>query len=732
MINPTYTFVLSHESGGETLTRNVQPNYREDLSIAWSREMNEQYFRRTLSGKLTFQGADCDYILAQPFGTKFNLTMYISYDQELTRTAYWQGYFYLTDCEIDEDDKTCIVQPLNTDEYTGLLEGIEKEYDLIPLAPEIAQCYMDKRPCIQIYRAGDSVIGCFLSGMWWEQECEAVEDAELDRENELLTKYHFAKNLSQISCEITGNNGATLSPDVSGWYYGQSTTVVGFPIYTAYREDGAYRLEVTAHGGYAQTDAAIIRTSDNAVLFQTGSYQADHLIEAVSGTGASGTAFVDERIKKIYCRVLCDVTSIEGVDTYPLPADDLCGENRNYNYIQPYSCPDNIFVCAKLSLEPTEWGIYQPGQYFMKPDDVYDYYPISRNIWDRVSIWFADVDDTARQMDIKARKQFKLRNAYPLSSVISVLLGQIAPEITHEPTPEYSSFLYDPNNTISVRHGTILITPKSNIVKAQYDQPAQKAPITLKSIMEMLRDCYRCYCFVDSQNRFRIEHIRWFMKGGQYTGTQDVGIDLTQNYVTRNGLPWSYVTAKYSFDKPEMTGRYQFEWMDDCTLLFKGLPIDIISPYVNKESIENINVSNFSSDVDYIMLNPSTISLDGFVLMEAASTDPGDSVQYRLPYEIMQLDTENENKYLQNGWVAFAFLQQYYFYDMPGATYKIGEQEFTAIGVAKNKNQSVTFPAYTDPNIFQLVKTTIGSGQIDSLTINLSSRQAKATLKYEI
>lgn len=722
MINPTYTFVLSHESGGETLTRNVKPNYQDGISMSWDKQSGEQFFRRKLSGKLTFQGSDCDYILAQTFGTKFTITINISYDQDLTSSEYWNGFFYITDCEIDEDDKTCIVQPSLTDDYTTLLDGIDKEFDLIPLAPEIQQIQMDKRPCIQIYRAGESTIGCFLSGMWWEQECEAVEDNENDQYNELLTKYKFAKNLSQVTCHITGYNGATLLPDVTGWYYGQSTSLLGLPTYSINREDGVYRIDVTMISGSVTRKVAIVRNSDNVKLWE--SIYDSTQIAPVSGTGASGTANIDEYIQHIYCRILCDVDTITGRTVYPLPSDDMGGENRNYHYISPYECPNNIFVCDKLTSTPTEWGIYQPGQYYDKPNDDYDYYPVARNMWNRISVWYADADGTARQVDTSARHNFPLRNAYPLSSVISVLLGQINPTITHEATADYSQYLYG-TNTILQRNFTLMITPKSNIVKAQYDQPAQKAPTTLKQIMEMLKNCFRCYCFVDEQKRFRIEHIKYFMNGGRYVGNPDVQTDLTQNYVTRNGQPWSYKTSHYSFDKPDMTGRYQFDWMDESTILFKGYPIDIISPYVNKESIENITVSNFSSDVDYIMLNPSTISLDGFVLMAAVYG----SGQYSLPYEIMQQG--NTNVYLQNGIVSFAFLQQGYKYDLPATDYEINGTQGTALGMEKMKHHEVTFPAYTDPDTTQLIKTALGNGQIDRMQITLLSRQAKVTLKYD-
>ena len=158
----------------------------------------------------------------------------------------------------------------------------------------------------------------------------------------------------------------------------------------------------------------------------------------------------------------------------------------------------------------------------------------------------------------------------------------------------------------------------------------------------MLRDCFRCYWFIDEQNRFRIEHISYFMRGGTYTGQPVVGMDLTKQ-VPHNGKPWAYASNQYEFDKPEMAARYQFGWMDDVTQPFEGFPIDIISKYVNQDNIEEITISDFTSDIDYMLLNPSACSNDGFALLAPVLTDG----EYKLPY------IQFGESLLQNGYMSF-------------------------------------------------------------------------------
>ena len=202
-------------------------------------------------------------------------------------------------------------------------------------------------------------------------------------------------------------------------------------------------------------------------------------------------------------------------------------------------------------------------------------------------------------------------------------------------------------------------------------------------------------------------------------------MDLTTEEVTRTGKKWAYARNQYEYDKPAMAARYQFGWMDNVTKLFAGYPINIISRYVNPENIEQIQVAQFTSDLDYILLNPNDVSKDGFVLLSAVQQ----AGEYVLPY--VNYNPDGNDHYLQNAYVAFCFLQRYYAYDMPAPDYEIDGEQYTAIGVKRLKTQSIRFPAFNDPDLLQLVKTYLGDGAIEKISVNLSSRNANATLKYD-
>ena len=727
-MNPIYKFELT---AGET-TQRAFPIYKDSLAKDFEKESGQEFFRAKLSGQLTFERDDYDLIVEQAFDTEYKLEIYISYDAGQTWASYWIGTFWKTDCKFDEDSHTVIVKPNVSDQYNDVLAGLDKEYNLIDLAPQIIPVKADKRPMIQVYVPGQSVIGCFLSGMWWEQDCEAQSDESV------LTqtgngKLNFALNKTLLEMNISGTMTPQLPDEFIGQIAGSKFNLLQNGTQDFANGDYIFRYYFVGGGGGVTQRMQIIRANDSTVLWEY-SYSGGVIpysslpltvtLTPVSGSGATGNVEIYMHQTSVYSRFVCDTQQVGSQPTFDIGVDDIVENNRNYKRVVGYDFPDTIFFSSALSSTPTQWGLYQPGQYYQQPYLYWnpELFPVARNAWGRISIWFtfSAIDWLVER---SGRAQFTIRYAYPIFSVISVLLGKIAPGITHDGTTEYSQFLYG-TNFIWINQ-TLLITPKSNIVNAGYDQPAQSAPITLRSVLDMLRDCFRCYWFIDENGKFRVEHILYFRNGGSYSGSPVVGIDLTQQTVSRSGKQWAFGKDQYEYDKPAMAARYQFGWMDDVTQLFAGYPIDIVSKFVNPDNIEQITVSQFTSDLDYILLNPSAVSKDGFVLL-AAALQAG---EYVLPYENVIID--GNDHYLQNAWVAFCILQQYYAYDMPAPDYEINGVQMVATGVKKLKTQNVQFPMLNDPNLLKLIKTFLGNGTIEKISVNLSSRTANATLRYD-
>lgn len=730
-MTPKYRFFL--QIGEDGTKQTVRPNYKDDLTLDYELETNQRFYRAKLSGKINFVRADYDIINDAPFDSEFFLYIEKSDDWGQTYNQYYKAKFMKTDCTFNDDDKLVTVQPETIDQYNDVLAGLEKEYNLIELTPQIEFLTIRKRPLIQIYVPGDSIVSCFLGGTNWEQDANATTD-----QNALVGTYHFALCNILKEIQITPNGSPSA---IGGLYIGRMKTGanannfegnlypelnVDYYIYISQQ-----RIEGLPFGGVI---VEIRKRSDDTVMFRYSKATTSPFdtlefdLTAVEGSGATGTMHADMKSYNIYARYLCDVEKIDDLNTYPLPADDIVDNNRNYRRAIGYAI-DVAFISNNFSDTPTEWGLADSGKYFEPPYSIYGqtFYPIARSTWRYASLWFGFyLMDWI--LEEKARKAYTLRDAFTLSSCINVLLKEFAPGITHEATPEYSQFLYNTNNPISGRSFKLLISQKSNIINGEYKTPAQKAPITLQQIMTMLRDIYKCYWYIED-GKFKIEQVSWFRNGGSYGYNPIIDYNLTQLENVRNGKKLAFATSEYSFDKVEMPERYQFEWMDDVTTPFEGLPIEITSKYVTAGKIEEINISNFTSDIDLMLLNPGAISLDGFALFAAVM--PSGGGQLELPFT--RQTVENVEYYLQNGYLAFINIQPtYWVYDMPARNFKINNIPDYAIGIERKKKQTLNFPAgTTDPNPMQLVKTYIGNGQVDKLSVNLCSRNIKATLKYD-
>lgn len=834
MINPIYRFFVN--------SQRVNPIYKDDLTKDFELENNQRFYRTKLSGKLTFVRQDYQFLKSHPFDTEFLFNIEVSYDLGQTWALYFEGKFMKTDGKWDDDNQSLEVQPDPVDEYTDVVAGLEKEYDLIKLAPKIEQLVLQRRPVIQIYIPGDSVVSCFLGGTYWEQDANEVLD-----ENALVDTYYFAlcNLLKEINLTVTGTHAAA-----SGLYTGRmSITTNGSEKYMqgtlVNRDNPAYRIDVLQQilmpTWYTinALDCSLVRISDEAVLFK---FEQQSLVEKYDNLdfnmpaqiGVDGTCDAEMATYRIYARYLLDVDNIRGLSTYDIPADDIVENNRNYRKVIGYAI-DVAYISQNFSDTPTEWGLADNDKYFLPPYSLFGqkFYPIARSTWRYASIWFG-FSTFDWILEEAGRKSYLLRDTFPVSACINVLLQQFAPGVTHEATPEYSEFLYGPGeyNQIFAQRLKLMITQKSNLLVGNYDQPAQKAPVTLQAFTTMLRDCFRCFWFIEN-GKFRIEHITWFRNGGTYTGLPQIGADLTQLENIRNGKKWGYNSSAWEFDKAELSERYQFAWMDDVTPSFEGVPIQVLSKYVQPGKIEDVNVSQFTTDIDYLLLNPGDVSKDGFALFGAVNgnalvlpdgtysgglgssgnnglstpkyelkqefngksatarfqayssvgatgrivfyndatvistqgnfsvgssssleiavnipsnaTHVGFTVVGEASFEFYDLDVPSLSELpfvtrsmdgvdfiMQNGYMSWITLQpNYYVFDLPARQVEINGSLTFAQGIERKKKQTVNFPSLHDLDPMKLIKTRVGDGQIDKISVNLHSRMNKVTLKYD-
>ena len=283
----------------------------------------------------------------------------------------------------------------------------------------------------------------------------------------------------------------------------------------------------------------------------------------------------------------------------------------------------------EYSAKPTEWGLAPDNtNYYKKPSLLpvlgisAPLYPVGKTTWGEYS-WWAYFNFSAGIFDYLYWDTVQLKDAYPLSSVLSVLLDAIFKNsgynVSFEGNEAYSGFFYGTNTGIVQAPPNIYITPKTNVLTANYSQKAQKGDITIGQVLDMLRDVFRCYWFMernaDGTYRLRIENIYWFYNGGSYTG--GTPYDIRNAKDPRTGKNWAYGKSQFKFDISELYKRYEFGWQDECTDWFDGDAVTCLAKYVNESATNKVKIDAFTSDLDYMLLSPEDFSKDGFALLGA-------------------------------------------------------------------------------------------------------------------
>ena len=712
----------------------VHPIFGDDIKINISREENQIFKREKIEGTFKFVGNEFDLIYQCSIFTKFTLEIY--------REDVFVGSadFIRTDCEFNLDDKICSVKLTTKDIYEKILNGYENKYNLVKLAPQRESVTMTKRAVLQFYVRGEKVVTNVVGGVHYEQSCKEVYDAD-----KLKDIYHFGGYLPLSYIDIKKIIDVTAPADILGRYFIDTSIVSGRSIIYINGNNSRYRIQIT----YLGTEWRLIlidSTPDKALAgasipsMQIGSQ--DITFEKAGSSGgnyASGTFNSDG---DLYCRVLLPKHFDNSYERNM--ADDITDYDSNYPYVGSVSldkfAPKMKMVVDK-SNAPTEWGIDSEGKYFVYPTLTADQQkngsspiPIGQSHWERMSSWLLSDDDVSDLVD-DFDDTFVLKDSYPIWSAIAVLLNEIDDTITFEGTQDYSMFLYLSGTNLHIysydfpsHRNALHITPISNIKKTFYEQAAQKGEISLKQILDMLRNVYNCYWFIDSNNRLRIEHIVYFKNGNSYTSEKPTpSIDVTIKKNLPTGESWGFAQNTVEYETNKCPARYEFKWGDNCTYPFVGEPIDVKDIYLDASQKESVGIENFLADIDYIVSNPSGVSDDLFAVFEVnKSTKKVDILDVRL--------NDASPKYkVQNPYLSMIVAEQYYYpFDLSGWKAYAGKYELDVYKTKGIKKQTLSCPlSLAEMRSIGIIRTEVGNGTIDKLEAEINTLYAKNTIYYE-
>lgn len=709
-----------------TNPKEVYPSWDSSALFEYDEESGQVFKLKKFSGKLTFEEDDFDYIMNASIESQF----FLDVSKRQPSGSYvvdFRGVFTRKDCDpIDEDSKRLDVQPRANNEYRLLLEGLDREFNLIDLAPAFTQMKYVVRPIFQIYTVisgqASSVLTNIYGGIQFEQEVPNPPGPILDP---LTDDYHFGQLADRIVLVCDA-----FDPVVPTEYTTESG--VFFPNYRAISLDGTHRIEYnTGTGAY---DLKEISSGVTLYRLPAGS-------SFVNGQWASLSSgkVAESNVATFFGRMILGKDSAGAVSAEVLQEEDIVTTAEAYTHaipvgttgiaVFPYPTQtywlENIIGSSVNSEEPDKYevidGLYFDGNYFNEPVGLGEgqIYPLQQSLWTNVSFWF-QYNDELRTLESDGRTEKTLKHAYRLEDVISVVLAQLDDSLTFSRSVDNSAFLYDDENAIRTQELHTVITPKSNILIGEYNDPAKKALIKFSDILTVAAFVWKCKFDVVGSD-LRIEHEEFYDRGMSY-GADSVGIDYTAVKCAGNGLPWSYRTAKYNYDQTVLPGRIEFAWMDSGSRPFDGYAIDIISKQVDQSNTKTENASRFFADIDFALINPESISKDGFFFFECIS-DAGELI---LP--IVELSADNETFFAQNGYAALIYChEQYHRYQMPATNVRINNAVTTALSVLRSRMQDFDGPSDIDFNVMQLITTTLGNGRIKSMRERLD--QGGITMK---
>lgn len=761
------------------------PHYSK-LESKYKKETGQVFFRNSLEGSIKIFGTDFDFIDSQSLETKYLLMIANTSGKVLALNS-----FVKTDCKLDDTRHSIELKLSPIDRYSKIMNNYDNTYDLIKLSPAITPLTLTKRLLYQFYIQGANSVSCYANGTYWEQDTnEAIDDA-----NALEKKYYFTKNFTKQEIVVeekqskrfagtyirddsyngyrwvnTSNNNLVflLEPlsdsqkanyGTRSWAYGTILSAASGTIptnFTGESKNSLYWLKFIDEGAFGN----LYRPDLISKSVYCTTYVVDAFVGLFSQSGNYNLKKVSDSSNAfnlkdclinytIWARILADVDTViepssgQTKTLYDLPKDDFVSERVNYR-----KCIGLIGLQVKQTgytvTHPTKYGRNDYGKYFTNnfvnamSRTEHMPVPISRSSWANTSIW-AIIPDSWSPFEIQFRTQFTLKDAFSLADTIKALLHKIDPLVKFEATAEYSRFFYEGDTSTPIipfdgsRIGYVpFITPKSNILKGNYDQAAQKAEITFEQLMNMLRDCFRCYWYIDDSNRLRIEHVSYFMKGLSYT-SPDLQFDLTKKYDKFNKKTVIYAQEATSYSKEDLNSRYEFNWMDDSTNTFEDMEIDVKSLYIQSDKTEEINSEVFSTDIDLMLYAPDKFSEDGFALMMA------DKNTGKVPIAAVSGLRDDEYIYTynampQNYLCSWLYLARYYMLDMPA--YRIeytrapSSDAYRVTGIKQCMQQDIEFQTDEKIDLNKAIKTSVGTGIIDSLSVNIDTHLISATLVY--
>lgn len=292
---------------------------------------------------------------------------------------------------------------------------------------------------------------------------------------------------------------------------------------------------------------------------------------------------------------------------------------------------DNTAQIGYYAKAPAIYG-FKPYEYTAK-GDWYGKYPDLQQkdpgeAWDQlnfVSVTGADqannaecgqflnlryyVDENRCKRLIWEKGAFYFNRGRRLVDAIDYLVQQTAPECRAASPDAQSLFFSQTINYVTKQLNdllNVLIFQKTDILSYSGTEAATKDEISLKNLLDELRNQFQVYWFLDADGRFRLEHLSYFQDQGVY--------DLTTIAAWKRYL---IGTRAYDYNKGNMPRYERLLFTEGLGDDFLKSEIEYTDPCVNKQigqDTKETTVSRFNNDLKGLITGGSANN-NGFVLV---------------------------------------------------------------------------------------------------------------------
>ena len=649
-----YQFILYYQStNSETVLANTcHPLYGDDLSVTIDRENSEWYYKRKLDGKITFVRGDYNWIMSQPFDGTF--TIMIQYSNDGTSWLhYFDGTFSRANLEIDEDNHRATLTGLIEGVYNAIENGKDEDYDLMKIIPDsdakgvqgqvpmalalVDECSVNSKPAkSDVFLSTPFVAGGYkknVPSVW------AIDkDMSINANGRLQAIVAEAKlETDNPSSSLNGNyagivtydtlrqHGSPTMPDFDfyktslvGTLYNNNRDTIVLSLWT----DGIGST-LTAYFRF-QLPNNTTRVFGIGTMYRENTYYSPISIE-INPTQLNNTKLT-VRFHYIYSSFL--LQSDNGVNP------NILSTGPYYHGIRPYNDHYLNIVPSTNTVDMPNGHRLLPGtgeqgttpQYYAPPDDEHNYIPLSESNWDFASLWYTY---TPPLLDDDEIGSFRWTRCWELGTVLRYLLNRITGgKVIFTEDTTSSQFLYATVNPVNGHEQfDYLITQKSNVMNPGDTDTAESAArciVRLNWFLKFLRNALNCYYWLEKLNDgrylFRVEHVEYCRRGGQYYPDLSALINLPalkplRNFPDKQGQPaksYADQTNSYKYDLEKMVEKYTFAWQGEGgSDAFKGNPMLFKAGWVEPSSSEDHQVDNIFVDLNWLMLNAGTDTESG-------------------------------------------------------------------------------------------------------------------------